>query len=444
MAMTDMTIVARSLSLRRFSTATTVLMVAVAVALLLTLLSLRDAARKSFERGPGTMHLLVTADTGPLPSVLNAIFYARAPARPITWARYLSLTDATPDNPRRLPLDFAVPVQQGDNYQGWPTLATTREFFDRFQPDPDAERDPSRRWALAAGRLFEKPFEVVVGAKAAAGAGLRVGETIYLTHGTGASRSGAGGTDDHGHVHREYGFTVVGILAPTGSAHDRALFTDLIGSWILHAHDRRERQGAKGLTTEADLTDADRLITGIYMRVRTRPGSDASSAIGPVIEMIRRQGDLTVANPADQIRQLFVIVSNVDQVFVAMSVIVLICSGLAITLAMVNSMESRRRQIAVLRVLGAGRGRIFSLVVTEAAIIGAIGAAAGIVLAFMGVQIAGAVLKARLGLLLDATIPLDALLPVAAGTIILAALAGLAPGVSAYRTSVARNLRPLG
>ncbi len=445
MAISDMTIVTRSLTARRFSTFTTVLMVAVAVALLLTLLALRDAGRRAFERGPGTMHLLVSADTGPLPSVLNAIFYAKAPSRPITWARYEKLVgqDATG---RRLPLEYAIPTVQGDSYKGWPTMATTRDFFDKFQPDTEADKDASRRWKLAAGRVFEKSFEVVAGAKAAAGAGLRVGDVIYLTHGTGASRGGSSsGGDEHGHVHKEYGFTIVGILAPTGAAHDRALFTDLASSWILHAHDRRERDDPKsGTTTEADLIDADRLITGIYLRVLTRPGSDSSAAIGPVFEAIRRQGDLTVANPSEQVRQLFVIVANVDQLFLAMAAVVLVCSGLAIMLAMVNSMEQRRRQIAVLRVLGAGKGRIFALVVTEAAIIGAAGGVAGIVLAFLGVQVASAVLKERLGLLLDSGLPANAVLPTLAGTIVLAAIAGVAPAMKAYGTSVAKNLKPLG
>ncbi len=484
MALTDFTIVTRSLRTRLFSTVTTVLMVAVSVALMLALLSMKDAGRRSFERGPGNMHILVSADTGPLPSVLNAVFYARSPARPITYARFLALVGpggggGGGEERPPLPLEYAVPTLQGDSYRGFPTMATTPEFFTKFQPDPEADQAADRRWRLEAGRFFEKPFEVVAGAKAAAGAGLKVGDTIYLTHGTGASRAGAddGAGDDHGHgdhghddhghgdhghddhghddhghdhppgahVHREFPFKVVGILSPTGAAHDRAVFCDLTSSWILHAHDRREREDPKvKTTTEADLQEADKLITGIYMRVKTRPGSDASAGIGQVFEVLRRQVDLTVANPADQVRQLFVIVSNIDQIFLAMAAVVMVCGGLAIMLALYNSMEQRRRQIAVLRVLGASQGRIFGLIVTESAVIGVLGALVGVGACVGGVRVVAAVLKERLGLVLDAGLPLEATLVVVVATVALAAAAGIAPAVAAYRTSVARNLRPLG
>lgn len=470
MALTDFTIITRSLRVRLFSTVTTILMVGVAVALLLSLLAMRDSGRKSFERGPGNMHLLVSADTGPLPSVLNAVFYAKSPARPITWARYQQLiAPPTAGDRPPLPIEWSVPTQQGDSYRGWPTMATTPEFFTKFQPDPDADRDPSRRWRLAGGRFFEQPFEVVLGAKVAAGTGIKIGEKLYLTHGTSVSRSGdedepaadahedhAHDDHDHGehvhcddapgaHVHREFPFVVVGVLAPTGSAHDRAIFCDLRASWVLHAHDRRLRDDPKiATTTIDDLAESDKLITGIYMRVKTRAGSESGAAIAQVFDAIRRQADLTVANPSDQVRQLFQIVSNIDQIFLAMAAVVLVCSGLAIMLALYNSMEQRRRQIAVLRVLGASQGRIFSLIVTESAFIGALGAAAGVILCLMGVQLVAAVMKERLGLVIDAALPPDLTLAVAVGTVLLAAIAGLVPAIAGYRTSVSRNLRPLG
>jgi putative ABC transport system permease protein len=481
MALTDFTIIRRSLRTRLFSTATTVLMVAVSVALLLSLLAMRDAGRKSFERGPGNMHILVSADSGALPSVLNAVFYARSPARPLTWARFKQITAPQAGGTQPpLPIEWAVPTQQGDSFRGWPTMATTREFFEKFQPDPEAEQFRERRWRLREGRVFDKSFEVVVGAKAAQRAGLHVGDTIFLTHGTGSSREGAlpgdhipageqgdhdhdehaheGHTDHDGHsdedhdhadggahIHRDFPFKIVGILEPTGAAHDRAIFTDLTSSWIIHAHERRERDDPSvTTTTAADLIDADRLITGVYIRVKSRPGSDASSAIGPVFDALRRQPDLTVANPSDQVRQLFIIVSNIDQIFVAMAAVVLLCSALAIMLALYNSMEQRRRQIAILRVLGASRGRIFGLIVTESAVIGVFGAGLGVLLCLGGIQLIIRVMKDRLGVVIDAALPAQITLAVVVGTVIVAAAAGLVPAVAGYRTSVSRNLRPLG
>ena len=196
--MTDWTIVIRSLRARLFSTITTVASVGVAVALMLVLIMMRSAGREAFERGSGNVHLLVSRDASPLVSVLNGMFYAGAPAKPIMYTEYESLK-------KSLPLDWAIPVQLGDSYEGkWPVLATDGDFYTKFEP---AEHTP---WKLTQGRWFEANFEVVVGAQAARVTGLKLGDKIYLTHGTAGSR-GAGSV----HVHKEYKYTVVGILAPT-------------------------------------------------------------------------------------------------------------------------------------------------------------------------------------------------------------------------------------
>lgn len=433
--MTDFTIIRRSMTSRLFSTVTTIITVAVAVALMLTLLAMRDAGRRAFERGAGNMHLIVSRDSSPLVSVLNGVFYANAPSRPIRWDEFLALTD--PASPRALPLEWAVPTQLGDSYRGLPVLATNLDFFTRFQPAPD------QAWALREGRYFEKELEVIVGAAAAAHTGLRLGDTISITHGLG--RAGADGSGPAPHEHREFAFKVVGILEPTGASHDRALFMDLNSSWILHAHDRRLADNPRAsLTTLADLTDADRLITGIYMRVLTRPGQSASAILPVVFSALRADPSLTVASPSDQIRTLFTIVGNIDQIFLAMAAVVMVSSGIAIMLALYNSMENRRRQIAILRVLGCSRARIFGLVLTESALLGALGSLAGVALCLAGTQIVAGVLRARLGLVIQPRLPLDATIVVCAGALLLACLAGLLPALVAYRTSVAKNLRPLG
>ena len=93
MALTDFTIIRRSMSSRLFSTITTVLTVAVAVGLMLVLLSMRHSGRKAFERGSGNMHLLVSADSNALTAILNGVFYANPPQRPITWSKYNELVN---------------------------------------------------------------------------------------------------------------------------------------------------------------------------------------------------------------------------------------------------------------------------------------------------------------------------------------------------------------
>jgi len=479
MALSDFTIITRSMKARLFSTVTTVVTVAVAVALMLVLLSMRDSGRRAFERGSGNMHLLVSSGSSAMESVLNGVFYADVPRRSLTWAQYNDVST-------RFPFQWTVPTQQGDSYHGYPTLATTPEFFTDFKPAVDQD------WALRDGSYFTKDFEVVAGAVAADGEHLKVGDKIVLTHGSAGSRQGglslasspsassaaAGGGGAPPHVHEQFKFTVVGVLKPTGTSHDRALFVSLNSSWILHAFDRREREEhAAGKDhddhdahdghaepdgdadehdhdhdhadhhdeppmTAADLTEADRLITGIMMRVASRPGSDATAMLPQVFDALRRDPTLTVASPADEVKKLFVIVGGVNQLLLAMAAAVVVSSGIAIMLALYNSMEQRRRQIAILRVLGCSSGRIFGLIITESALIGVLGVLAGGVLSVGAGLGVSAALKQRLGMVITPVYGADWVLAVALGAVLLACLAGLVPAVVAYRTSVAKNLKP--
>ena len=436
--MNDMMIVLRSLRVRLLASSVTVAMVAIAVALLLVLMSLREAASQAFRRGTGNIHLLVSADASPLVGVLNGLFYANAPANPIAWAKYEEIKNS-------FPWQWAIPTQLGDSFRGSPVMATTPEFLSNFEPVS------GQPFQFAAGKAFAEDFQVVAGSQAASEYGLIVGQEIVFSHGTGASREG-------GHEHADHPYEIVGILKPTGSAHDRALFTNLQSTWIIHAEDRREKAEQAEADHDhgdhdhahdhehvdaADLTDADKLVTGILLRLPTRPGSDASASIAAQFDRLRRDMAITVAQPAQQIGRLMAIVGDIDWLFLAMAVVVLVSSAISIMLAMVASMELRRRQVAVLRVLGASAWRVFALAITESTLIGLIGAIIGAILAFGGSAIASTILAQRIGITVAGTIDPRSAALVIAGAVALAALAGIIPAIKSYRTPVARHLRPI-
>ena len=243
----------------------------------------------------------------------------------------------------------------------------------------------------------------------------------------------------------EYTFKVVGILKPTGGSHDRALMTNLESTWLLHTNDRRQSEDAHlPKAVPADILESDKKITGVYLRLATREGSETPANLPQVFSQLRADPTITVAAPFDEIRKLDKIVGNVNRLFVAVAAAVMLSSGVAIMLALYNSMAQRRRQIAVLRVLGASKPRIFGLVLTESALIGMLGAAAGVLLAFVGAVAAAGVMKGEIGLVVDPVVPLRELIAVVMATVALAALAGVVPAVMAYQTSVAKNLKPIG
>lgn len=437
MALTDTNIILRSLQTRLFSTVTTAITVAIAVALMLTLVSMRDSGRRAFDRGSGNMHLIVTRDASPLVSVLNGIFYANPPAASFSWAEYEELVS-------RFPLEWAIPTQLGDSYRGLPVIATTGAFFEQFAPAFDASSGTATYWSLDEGRYFEDSFEVVLGARAAGETGVKVGDEIVLAHGYQSARRFRADSDVEPHTHDEFRYRVVGILDATGTPHDRALFTDLDSSWVLHAHDRRLAvDSGISLTTVDDIIDADKQITGILLRAPTRDGTNVSAFTVTIYNALRGDTSLTVAEPSNEIRQLFAIIGDIDQILVAMAGVVMLSSGVGIMLALYNSMGQRRRQIAVLRVLGASRERVFGLVITESAFIGLLGGVAGALLGMLGTSVVAGVLRAELGLVIDPVFELRWILLVVLITVALASLAGLVPAATAYRTSVSRHLRPL-
>lgn len=440
MALTDFAIIRRSMFGRMFSTVTTVLTVAVAVALMLTLLSLRDSGRQAFERGTGNMDFLISRDPSALVSVLNGVYYANPPQQVIPWTKYQQIAnnpryfffdaDGDVSNDAEVPPGYAIPIAVGDTYRSLPVVGTTSEYFRLFHPTVDGP------FELAEGELFDADFEVVVGARAAEITGLSIGDRIALTHGSG----------ENAHLHTEYPFEVVGILEPTASPHDRALFITLESSWIIHAHDRRIALGGAedDLATAEDVSDEDRLITGIYAKVATRPGRGVSAAMQSVQNQLRADTSINVAQPATEVSRLFSIVSNIDQVFLGMAAVVMLSSGIAIMLAMYNSAEQRRRQIAILRVLGCSRPRIFGLVMTESAIIGLIGAAVGIVVSTVATDVVAGIMRERLGVIVTPSVGAQWILSIIMATVFLACIAGLVPSIMAYKTPVARNLRPVG
>ncbi|CAN5843656.1 ABC transporter permease [soil metagenome] len=474
MALTDFAIIRRSMWSRRLATIVSALSVSVAVALLCVLLSMRDAGQRAFQRGTGNMHILVSAEQSPLAGVLNAVYYAGPPQRKITVGDLRSAglvgasLGAAPADGR---VAWTIPVQLGDSFRGFKTLATIPDFFSKFEP---AAGTP---WIFAQGSAFKDTWEIVLGAESARVTGLRLGEVIFVTHGwsdaghavvagdtpattpvaenAAAPKPGVSNMEEAPDIHREHPFKVVGILGPTGLAHDRAIFLPIEASWILHAEDNREaEEAAKTPASGApkageaeehhehievkDLRPAEQVLSAAYVRCKS------NTIIGAVFSGLRARSDMTAALPANQVRDLLGIVSSIDRILLAMAAVVLIGSGATVLLAMYGSMEQRRRQVAVLRVLGASRLRILGLVLTESAVIAAAGAAAGVVIAQGGMWLASTAFAQATNIIIPASIDFGWGLIVAVGAVLVGALAGTIPALRAYGLSVVEGLRPVG
>jgi putative ABC transport system permease protein len=333
--------------------------------------------------------------------VLNAIFHLEASPGNVSAADYEFIK-------KHPAVKLAIPIAVGDNLRGFRIVGTVPELFTQ------AEYTAERKFTLSAGRLFDPAAkEAVLGSFAAQKLGLKAGDEFHPFHGL---------IYDERNQHAET-FHVVGILAPSNTPADKVVWIPLRGLQTMAGHDPRVA------------TD----VSAVLIQLR-------SPAAGFMLDMMyNKQGNrLTFAFPIGAIMaQLFQKIGWFDQVLTLVAYLVALVSAAGVLAAIYNSMSARRRDIAILRALGAGRLLLFSAIVLESAVIGAIGmiVAFGIYAAIVsGVAV---VIRAQTGVMLETFLysPIMAWAPPA--MILLCALCGLLPAWKAYRTDIAENLAPV-
>jgi putative ABC transport system permease protein len=399
--MTLLRIVLKSLRQHALSTSVTAASIALAGGLLMAVWVVKTESQKTFTGVTGGFDAVLGARSSALQLVLNSVFHLEASPGNLAHEDYLALK-----KDGRVAL--AVPVAVGDNYFGYRLVGTTLEMFN------DVEYAPGRKFRVAApGRLFDvQRREAVLGSFAARKLGLKYGDTFQPYHGL---------IFDEKSQHTET-YTVVGVLEPSNTPADRVIWIPLAGLQTMAGHDPN---------TATD-------VSAVLVKLR-------SPIAGKQLEMLyNKQGNrLTFAWPIAQIiAQLLDKVSWVDKVLALVAYLVALVATGSVLASIYNSMNERRREIAILRALGARRGTIFSTVVLESAAISAIGMAAGFVVYLAITLAAAAVIRAQTGVVLDALAPHPVMFWAPAGMIALGALAGIVPAWKAYRTDVAENLAP--
>ena len=395
--MTPVTVVWRYLQGRFVTSVLTVVSVALGVSLVIASVLLTRGIKEGFIAGATDYNLIVGAKGSPTQLVLNVVFRMDAPTPNIPLSAYEDLRA----DPR---VEAAVPVAMGDAYQGFRYVATSEAYF---APLPWRRHAP----ALATGRLFrsdapERPdYEAVLGADAARGTGLKPEDRFY-----------------EGEEMAAYPLRVVGVLRPTGTADDRAIFISLASYWEMNEISRKAM--IKPLTA---------------VLIRPKRLSDLTALhrgwnVGP---------DLQAALPSAILLNIFNLLGLVEDVLAVVLAVVAVVVGLYLFVTMYNATLERRREIATMRALGARRATVLGIVLLESCVIAGLGGLAGI-LGGHGVAALGASLLAARGGPVTHALALSALQPVTFGAVVaLGALAGLLPAVLAYRTEVAENLAPL-
>lgn len=437
-------LVLRNIVQHRVGASLTALNVALGALLVGVVLLLRAATADTFLKPSRGFSLVVGAPGSGLQLVLDSVFFMGQSPGLLDYEAF--------EEVRRHPsTELAVPYAVGDAFRGFRVVGTTDAFFDARFPYPSAQRGRDK---LAAGRAFRfegealraalealagntsdtpahgapppirqaalgaKPAiaEAVLGAEVASSLDIRVGDRIEPTHGV------EGGVP---HARPQL-WDVVGILRATETPVDRLVLINLDSFFRIDDH-------LGGIVPETGRPAISSVV------VFPKPG--VHKAI--LLSQLNKRTQLQVADVDSEVRNLLRIVGNVDQVFFVIAVAVVIASAASVAVAIYNTLNARRRELAILRVLGARRATVFGMILAEAAVLSAIGGGLGLLAAHGVVSLTADLVERSAGvrpaagvLLLEEL--LAYLLVVAAG-----ACGGLLPAFKAYRTDAASHLAPL-
>lgn len=397
---------------RKVTTLLTILSVALGVGLISAVLTLREETQKRFEAEGQAFDIVLGAKGNPLQLVLSTVYFLDAPTGNMDISIFNELKEHDD-------VTAAFPIGMGDTYKGYRIVGTSRDLMDFSY----GERTP---YALAEGRYFEKPYEVVVGANVAQEAGLTLGDTFVGTHGFVDSPLS--------HVHENKPYTVVGILNRSGSPNDRAIFCDIHSVWDVHdhgdAHDHEHGEESEHHPSEE--------ITAALIKL-------ASPAIRfEFKDTVNRNYNAMAAIPIQEIQKLYEqLLGMAKLVLLAIGYLVVAISSLSILIGLYMAILQRKRDLAIMRALGATRGEIFGAVIIEAFWVTLLGIGAGWLAGTLVCVVLNHYLVAQIGFHVPAVTLTADLVAAYSAVILMGLIAGILPAWQAYRTDVARDLADL-
>jgi putative ABC transport system permease protein len=483
---------------RALSTWLTMLSVVLGVGLATAVLLLYRAGDSLFGQTEFGYDILMGPPKGsPLQLVLNTIYQVDQSPGVLSYSVYEDLMR------NRQQIRIAVPIAVGDTYKGHRIVATLPKIFGYSEegqplaPEATIEYRPGKRYAIEQGKPFHaRKFQAVIGAEIPPRTGLKIGDKFKVTHGGPEQATEA---DEH-----DEQWEVVGILKRTHTAADRVIYTPLSTFYAIGDHEKGMRQQAEirirlgldplpappatrprevqdqdhDLPTTVAVTDADHDLptTGAAAgsHGHAHHGHDHAYHMNPdgtlELEVPKHQWQLSAimvktrgvggqqalamiyhykvidpkavaVNPATVMREFFdTFFKGTTMVLVLIALLVSIVASVGILVSIYNSVSARRREIAIIRALGATRGRVLTLVCLEAGLIGLLGGVLGLVLGHVVGALASVYMKRWIGEGINPLLVSRYEVLYLVGVVVLALVAGLVPALKAYKTPVATNL----
>jgi putative ABC transport system permease protein len=444
----------RNFCYRSLSSFLTTVSLALGVALVVMVLAVVGIVTEAFSRNAQVGYNLVVGPKGSaLQLTLNSVYYLSQPIENLPYTEYMEFFDADTraEMVRRYGGDpalgerdgkysafvfggYAIPLALGDYLGEFRVVGTTPEFFEKLRHGPTLEEPFEFRQGRALKSYSKENgyFEAVLGIRVAKRMNLSVGDEFSSTHG-----------DPEGKGHGKK-FTVVGVLEPTGTPNDRAAFVNLEGFYLQENHSK-PLTGEETIEPPSEapedpdgfmpLSIPEREVTSILVK-------NGNPMFGPgmqnqVNESLRAQA----AAPVGEISKLMdAIIGPMLTALLVITLITCMVAAVGVLVAIYNSMNDRRRDIAVMRALGARRETVTGVILLESLLIAGIGAVSGWFLAHAAIWFFSGPIEERTGVQVGILTTSDYEYWIFPLVVLLALIAGLVPALSAYRTDVGSNL----
>ena len=288
------------------------------------------------------VNMVIGAKGSPLQIILSSLYHLDAPTGNI------SLTEANKIAKHFL-VKSAVPLSFGDSYKGTRIVGTDSSFFKHY--DLEIEK----------GKMFYADFEVLIGSGVAERFGSKIGDEFYSQH----------GMDENAEEHDAHAFKIVGIIKNSNSIADQLILCSLEDIWDVHDHSHdHAHDGEEDHAHEHE----EKEITAMLISFKNK------NANLMLPRLVNKQSTTQAALPAIEIDRLFSLLGFGFSTLRAIAVVLMIISGLSIFISMLQALTARKFELALLRSMGASKMKLFSLLVLESTILGAIGISIGLIL----------------------------------------------------------------
>lgn len=405
-------IVIKSLRQRLLSVLLTMFSIMLGICLVISIMILKKESEEAFTQTATGYELIVGPKGSPLQLTLNTVYQIGLPLGSMPLKTYELLK-----NDRRVKL--AIPYILGDNYKDHRLIGTVPEIFSSF------EYKKGSRYEFISGEAFGGEFEAVVGYDAAIKTGLKTGDHFTGSHGINSYE----GAEEH----EENKFKVTGILKKTFTPADNVIFVNMNSVWKIHeysSHDHSQKEDTSHLHDNETISSVlVSLKSPVYFDLLRRQINDNK------YEGINAQAVI----PLFEIKQLFDIIGNINSILLIISYLVIFVAAVSIFVVLFNSMNERKREIAIMRSLGARKSLIMNLIIAEGIIITLSGAVTGVILSHVLIFLAKNKISELAGIQITGNFSAFEFLIIGAA-LLLGIVVSIIPGFRAYRTEAGKVL----